>query len=1073
MKNIIKKLFCFGMCIALLCSVCPILSGVMVSADASVKFAYSVKEDGTIKITGAESGASGNLTIPAIIDGYTVTEIGSYAFGSNYNITSVVIENGVKILGMQAFAYCEYLADVSVPDSVEIIDAYAFDGTAWYDNQPDGIIYAGRVVYKCKGDSPENIVLRDGTASLSDGAFQDCENLKSITMPDSVTYIGDFAFSNCENLSDVHLSDNITTIDWRAFDSCKNFKNIDLPEKLEKIGGYAFEECGITCANISKTVTSIDETSFYNCENLAEINVDINNEYYSSLNGVLYNKEKTTLIQCPAKYSGELTMPESVNDMNRWAFDSCSELTVVNIPKNVNNITVDSLKLVAVNVDNNNPNFSSIDGVLYNKDKTSLLFCPSKKTGSLEIPKTVTNIASLSNCSELININVASANANYSSISGVLFNKEKTKLICCPRNKAGQYTIPNGVIEIGSSAFYGCNKLTGIVMPVSVTTMDYNAFRDCTGLKKVTLSKKLTGIDSYCFYGCSSIESIDIPDSVEFICESSFNYCTSLKSINFGEGVSSIHFDGGIISYFYGCINLEQITVSANNQVYSSVDGVLYNKNQTELIYCPEGKSSLEYMPDTVTTFAEGAFYENKKLESVNLSENLDRIRVYAFRNNSNLKKISDLCSVTSISYGAFQNCTSLESITLPKKIESISWNTFDNCGSLKNVYYEGTEDEWGQVRIDSYGNDALLNATIHYNTSIHRHSYIPTITKTTLKANGKIVNKCSCGAAKTTTIYYPKTIKLSATEYTYDGKAKNPAVTVIDSSGKKISTTNYSITYKNNINAGTATAIVTFKGNYTGTKSLTYKINSISTIKATVKLSTTSYTYDGKAKTPIATVKLSGKTLKKNTDYTVKYSNNIKAGTATATITFKGNYSGTKKVTYKINTASTTKATYKLSTTSYTYSGKAKTPTVTVKLSGKTLKKNTDYTVQYSNNKSVGKATVKVTFKGNYSGTKTLTFKINPVKTTVKSLTAGKKSLKVAITKKTTQVTGYQIQYATNKSFKSAKTKYVTSYKTTSVTLKGLSAKKTYYVRVRTYKTVKGVKYYSGWSTVKYKKTK
>ena len=164
-----------------------------------------------------------------------------------------------------------------------------------------------------------------------------------------------------------------------------------------------------------------------------------------------------------------------------------------------------------------------------------------------------------------------------------------------------------------------------------------------------------------------------------------------------------------------------------------------------------------------------------------------------------------------------------------------------------------------------------------------------------------------------------------------------------------------------------------------------------------------------------------------------------------------------------------------KLSNTSYTYNGKVKTPTVTVKdLTGKVLKKNTDYTVKLaSGRKNVGKYKVTITFKGKYSGTKTFSFTIKPVKTTVSKLTAGKKSLKVNITKKSTQVTGYQVQYSTSKTFKSAKTKTISSYKTTSTTLSKLSAKKTYYVRVRTYKTVNGTKYYSGWSTYKYTKTK
>ncbi|MBQ4118987.1 MAG: fibronectin type III domain-containing protein [Clostridia bacterium] len=201
---------------------------------------------------------------------------------------------------------------------------------------------------------------------------------------------------------------------------------------------------------------------------------------------------------------------------------------------------------------------------------------------------------------------------------------------------------------------------------------------------------------------------------------------------------------------------------------------------------------------------------------------------------------------------------------------------------------------------------------------------------------------------------------------------------------------------------------------------------------------------------------------------------------TATTKATTSKNGSIVKKCTVCGKVASTTDIkqakSFKLSTTAYTYNGKAKKPSVTVKDSaGKKLVKNKDYTVSYKNNTKVGKATVTIKLKGNYTGTKTLTFKINPKKAGVSKLTAAKKSLKVKITKQSSQVTGYEIQYSTSKKFtkSTTKTKKVTSYKTTSVTLKSLKAKKTYYVRVRTYKTVNGKKYYSGWSTYKSKKTK
>ncbi len=252
--------------------------------------------------------------------------------------------------------------------------------------------------------------------------------------------------------------------------------------------------------------------------------------------------------------------------------------------------------------------------------------------------------------------------------------------------------------------------------------------------------------------------------------------------------------------------------------------------------------------------------------------------------------------------------------------------------------------------------------------------------------------------------------------------------------------------------------------------------IKIINQIKS-LSLSTTSYTYNGKEKKPSVTVKDSaGKALKKDTDYTVSYSSGRKnAGSYKATVTFKGNYTGTKSLTFKIKPVSVSKCSLKLSKTSYTYSGKAKKPSVTVKnASGTTLKKDTHYTVSYAKGrKNVGSYKVTIKMKGNYSGTKTLTFKIKPKATKISKLTAKSKSLKVVVSKQSKQVTGYEIQYSTSKKFTSAKKLTIKSYKTTSATIKKLKAKKTYYVRVRTYKTVGKTKYYSSWSSYKYKKTK
>ena len=239
----------------------------------------------------------------------------------------------------------------------------------------------------------------------------------------------------------------------------------------------------------------------------------------------------------------------------------------------------------------------------------------------------------------------------------------------------------------------------------------------------------------------------------------------------------------------------------------------------------------------------------------------------------------------------------------------------------------------------------------------------------------------------------------------------------------------------------------------------------SLSKCKLTVK----DQTYTGKALKPAVTVKYGGKALKKGADYTVSYKNNVKPGTATVTVTGKGGYTGSAKVTFKILVPlSKCKVTVK----NQTYTGKALKPAVTVKYGSKALKKGADYTVSYKNNKAVGVATVTVTGKGGYTGTKKLTFKILPRAVAISKLTAGKQRLTVKWGKRA-EATGYELQYAMKSSFAGGKTVRIKKNATVSATIKKLKTGKTYYVRLRSYKTVGKNTYYSAWSKGKGVKVK
>ncbi|MDO4805030.1 MAG: transglutaminase-like domain-containing protein [Lachnospiraceae bacterium] len=221
-------------------------------------------------------------------------------------------------------------------------------------------------------------------------------------------------------------------------------------------------------------------------------------------------------------------------------------------------------------------------------------------------------------------------------------------------------------------------------------------------------------------------------------------------------------------------------------------------------------------------------------------------------------------------------------------------------------------------------------------------------------------------------------TVTTKSASYAYTGAARKPAPIVTLNGKTLVVNTDYTVTFSNNINVGTAKMTIKGKGSYTGTAYGTFKITAASISGATVKTTSASYTYTGAARRPKPTVTLSnGKQLVVNTDCTVAFKNNTNVGTATITVTGIGNYKGTATGTFKITAASLSGATVKTKSASYAYTGSARKPAPIVTLNGKTLVVSTDYTVTYKNNTNKGTATVTVKGKGNYKGTASGTFKI------------------------------------------------------------------------------------------------
>ena len=272
-------------------------------------------------------------------------------------------------------------------------------------------------------------------------------------------------------------------------------------------------------------------------------------------------------------------------------------------------------------------------------------------------------------------------------------------------------TIPNSVTSIGIFAFYYCTSLTSVTIPKSVTSIGDNAFCYCTSLTNITIPNSVTSISSDTFWNCTSLKSVTIPNSVTSIGSSAFRCCTSLANITIPDSVISI-FDNVFIS----CDSLTSIEVSDNNKNYSSVDGVLFNKDKSKLITYPDGKTDNTYeIPNSVTSIGVYAFSYCTSLTSITIPNSVTNIGVNSFEECTSLTSVTIPDSVTSIGGWAFDGCRSLTSLTIPKSVTSIDRNVFYNSTSLKDVYYTGSRSDWKKISIGPY-NQYLTNATIHYN---------------------------------------------------------------------------------------------------------------------------------------------------------------------------------------------------------------------------------------------------------------------------------------------------------------------------------------------------------------------
>ncbi len=854
-----KRFICTALTVAMMATSLPVFSSATTEDYTSCsESVYSVREslnyalndgiltqgylkytvlDGEITIVQCDASANNTLTVPETIDGVKVTTIGTSAFYGCSGLKKIVLPSSVTSISTSAFALCTSLTDIEMPIGLEKIGYYAFDGCTSLKTVtlPSSVESIGEKPFRsCSLLETINISSGNAYYTSKDGVLynKNCTKIidypsgktdKEFTVLSSVTEVGNYSFYENENLITLNIPDSVKKIGEQAIRGSK---------KLQKV-------------NIGAGVNSLGNTVFAACSELKEINVSAANNTFSSDGGALYSKDKKTLYCVGGGISGTFNIPNTVSTVLGMSLASCKRIKEITVPKSVTAIEANAFRdcdsLTDITVDADNNKYVSVNGVLFNKEQTTLICFPCGRGGTYEIPAgtvRIENYAFYSNqgitsidfaatvkeignyafmgaqelqtafffgpvptsCGERafestdpgfaiyympeyrnswaengrvvwngypiyeltkvgIDSNgfeylVAEGYARIKSYSGegkavtvpatidgypvsmlyegLFANREDITSVavesgitvipnkmffCCTALEI--VTLPTTITTIGENAFYACASLTNITLPSGLKEIPDGAFCACASLSRITIPRSVERIGDEAFYGCNMLKTVTIPSAVQYVGEYAFAFCRSLVEVSIGGGVSTL----GDYA-FASCSGLKEAGFDAMPPANIGTD-IFANASASFKVSCFE-----EYMP-YFDPFSSGKWNGHTIVLRDRVYEGFvyyvkedSTVAIKGYRGEETALSIPasiNGASVTSIDAGAFENIEAIISIVVPDSVVSIGANALAYCTSLQQVMIGKGVAVIGERAFD--GCDSLSEITVAASNSNYASS--------------------------------------------------------------------------------------------------------------------------------------------------------------------------------------------------------------------------------------------------------------------------------------------------------------------------------------------------------------